>query len=364
MRKRDVHVSRNGRITALATALALAWPTASLAAPTAEEGADAVSDRIGLLPLVIAGDAAPEVGDASDRLSARVVDTFERSSLQAVPLQATHAGDAQAPYCSDAVCWQALAREHDVSRFLVLVVHFDDPDYRIEAFAVDGRTGKRTSSDAQTCDLCGIAELEAKVADVTGAMRRQLEVSVKPPPVLVVRSVPPKARVTLDGELVGTTPVELTVVPGGHRITVERTGYVTDRREVDLVDGVRQEIDAALRPIPMDVEPPRAQARGGRALIGVGSGGLVAGAGAIAGGAVMLALHDRPIGSDCSGSNVDEAGRCKYLHDTRAGGIALTAVGGVLLAGGIAMLALGLVRRKGRVHTTARHGGIGLGVSF
>ena len=63
-------------------------------------------------------------------------------------------------------------------------------------------------------------------------------------------------------------------------------------------------------------------------------------------GVALVVVHDRPILSDCSGENVDALGRCRFLRDTRAGGIALLVAGGVLVAGGAVALALGTKRRR------------------
>ena len=349
--------------TAAAVALALATASMAEAAPRkAKKAAPAEPKvRVGVLPLVIAGEVAPEVGDARDRLSMQVFEALADPRLSAVSLDSAAAGDGAAPYCSDAVCWQTLAGQHDVSHFVVVVVHHTDPDYDVEARLVDGRTGAQVGSVADTCDLCGITELGDLVGDVAAKLRRELESTLVPAPVLVVSSTPPGATVHLDGEIVGTTPLELPSIAGTHELEIRREGHVTERMRLDLVDGTRREIRARLRRVPAPAEPTDAPRDAkGRILLGTGIGAMVAGAGAIGGGAAMLVMHEQPIESDCGGDNVDALGRCKYLHDTRGGGIALTAIGASLLVAGVALTVLGVRRRPKAASASARLHGLGV----
>ncbi|MBL4688734.1 MAG: hypothetical protein JKY37_29365, partial [Nannocystaceae bacterium] len=181
-----------GTIVALALSLLAAAPPVRESTPVVEVVAPPQRDasrpttRVGVLPLVIAADAAPEVGDARQRLSAEVRDTLAETSYEVVSLSTEQTGDAESPYCKDAVCWQQLATQHDVTHFLVLIVHFTDPDYRIEAKLVDGRSGSDAGALETTCDLCGISELEARVRDVAATMRREIEATMLLPPTLVV----------------------------------------------------------------------------------------------------------------------------------------------------------------------------------
>lgn len=332
-------------VIALALALAGGAPTAALqgahggAAVPQEQG----STRVGVLPLVIASDAAPEVGDARERLSAQVHETLSATTYESVLLHAEQAGDAASPYCADAVCWQQLSSQYDVTHFLVVVVHFSDPDYRINARLVDGRSGLDVGAQQTTCDLCGVAELEERVRDVAATMRRDVEATLVLPPVLYVTSTPTGATVSVDGERVGVTTLEMTAVAGRHRVEIAAPGHVTEALDVELVGGVRRELAVPLRP-----EPPEpvamSSAHNDRGmpgkLLGLGIGSIVAGAGAVAGGAVLVVLDDQPIDRDCDGSNVDALGRCRYLHDTIGGGIGLVVGGGALLVAGVVVTAL------------------------
>jgi hypothetical protein len=346
------------RPLAITVAAAMAWPSAALGAVTHRTDGDAagkrddeeaVRARVGVLPLVIVGDTAPEIGDARDRLSTSVYEAFSHTSYDAVLLEADVAGDAENPYCADAVCWQMFADEHGVTHFLVVVVVFDEPDYRIEARLVDGRTGESVGTRTDACDLCGITELGERVQDVSASMRRDVEATLVLPPKLIIESVPPGAMVTVDGERVGKTPLTIATISGRHVIEIASSEYVTEKIEVDLTDGVRREVIAKLRPRPaapaVSQQDTAADPRS-RLLFGLGATGLVLGTGLLAGGGAMIAIHGDPIDNDCSGDNLDALGRCRYLHDTRGAGIGLVVGGAALLAGGVLLTVLGARRRK------------------
>lgn len=323
--------------------------------------------RVGVLPLVIAGGVSPEIGDSRERLSAEVHETLTDARYDTVLLAADDAGSADTPYCGDAVCWQRFAREHDVTHFLVMVVRFEDPDYIIDARLVDGRNGTDAGSQSKTCDLCGLTEVRRQVRDVASAMRREVEATLVLPPSLFVGSSPRGASVYLDNERVGLTPVELQPVAGAHRIRIEHPDYVSEKVDVDLVDGVRREVNISLRrrprPVgPIDDGPPT---EGATTMLALGASAIGIGVGAIAGGAALILIHGDPIERDCVGSNVDALGRCRFLHDTRAGGFALTGIGAALVGGGVVVTVLGARRRKAaRVKAGVSANGITLSGRF
>ncbi|HJL16135.1 MAG TPA: PEGA domain-containing protein [Sandaracinaceae bacterium LLY-WYZ-13_1] len=81
---------------------------------------------------------------------------------------------------------------------------------------------------------------------------------------LAIESPVPDAEVTVDGEPVGTTPLEETVPvsPGHHVVEVRRTGFETFRREVDVDAGQRTQVTVEM-PLAVDTAPA---ARGELAL--------------------------------------------------------------------------------------------------
>lgn len=60
------------------------------------------------------------------------------------------------------------------------------------------------------------------------------------------------ARVFVDDRLVGTSPVEIEVTPGPHRIRVEASGYRSYEEQLDLAAGEWHELAPRLTPLPQD----------------------------------------------------------------------------------------------------------------
>ncbi len=71
------------------------------------------------------------------------------------------------------------------------------------------------------------------------------------PPVLSVTSEPTGARVLVDGQPVGTTPLgPLATTAGEHTLRVEAPGYVAVERTVTLQPGEPQRLEVVLPPLP------------------------------------------------------------------------------------------------------------------
>jgi TonB family protein len=77
---------------------------------------------------------------------------------------------------------------------------------------------------------------------------------------LRVRSEPAGALVRVDGQSVGTTPLDaLSLTPGRHGIRLERRGYAAASQEVDGRAGERLDVSVRLerqRPGPLSTPPP------------------------------------------------------------------------------------------------------------
>jgi hypothetical protein len=81
-------------------------------------------------------------------------------------------------------------------------------------------------------------------------------VPTTPPTILDLGSNPPGADVFVDGRLVGTTPVELPLVPGLHRLELRRQGFVAAREEITLAEGKTLSRTIRLEPQPTPVTAP------------------------------------------------------------------------------------------------------------
>lgn len=324
---------------AIAAALVLATTPASAAPPERA--------RIAVLPLVVDGELPTDVRAKLDDRMRGGLDGNDREII-----------DAAKERCTTDNCWKQQAKRLGARHFVEARVTVRDRDYEIAAELVDGRTGKVVATTQTRCEICGFTELGESMDTVTGALQRKLAVAPADPPMLVVRTKPPGATVLVDGEPVGTTPLSAPVAAGPHEIVVRKPGHIVQRRRIVSVDGVREAMTMQLADAPQDAQtrPERS-----RVLGIVGWSAFAAGLATVGAGIGLLVVHDDPIRRDCDGPNVDIEGNCKYLHDTRGGGIAATVIGAALVGTGIALVVVD--RKRGKPRTTLSVGPRGVRLS-
>ncbi|MCY1055463.1 PEGA domain-containing protein [Nannocystis sp. SCPEA4] len=200
-------------------------------------------------------------------------------------------------------------------------------DYLLKLELVDARSGAVLFASEDKCEICGVGEV-ADLLDSQGAMlQTRLAALGKGPPVLVLDTRPSGALVYVDGEVVGTTPIERSLLAGGRKIRVTLAGYVAEERELTFVPGAREKVVIDLQRTPGN---PRWRALGGAAL----GGGLAL----LGAGIGLIAIDDREFKKRCTGAEVDADGDCRWLFNTGWGGAALAVSGAVLVTLGIVAL--------------------------
>lgn len=301
-----------------------------------------------------------ELDDAiQTRLDARLLDALRKSEVEPIELAATHA--ATLAGCSDDACRAEQLAARGSRFWLVPHVAVADSDYRM-TLTVYGASGQQLARMQETCSLCGAAEAEDLLAELAARVARKVELAAQAS-TLLVTSEPAGARIRVGDTWIGTTPFELPIDAGSHEVRVELDGYVAQWQRIDAVVGERLSLAFALQPSP--VEPPAAVEPRVALLRGLGASGLGLGLAGTLAGAVLIAIDERPITSDCSGDNVDAAGHCRWRHATLEPGIALVSGGAALLGTGIALLVR--ARKSGRssdararVRVEPRAGGLSL----
>lgn len=254
----------------------------------------------------------------------------------------------RAATCEDDKCRAALIEKTDAKFLLVPEITLDDKDYhmRLTLYAASGGKAARLE---ETCSLCGLVEAAELMADLGARMGRKVDVVTRAA-FVEIRSEPAGAKILIDGELVGTTPLELPVDAGVHQLRIEMSGRIGIRRKIDVVAGEATRLDFELQRIP-----PKS-ARDRKLFTGLGWTGFALGLGTITGGAALIRVDERPVTSDCSGENVDFLGNCRWRYDTREGGIVMVTGGALLVGTGIALLVVGrdksLSARPARVEPT------------
>ena len=319
---------------------------ASMASPVSA----ADGDRIAVAGVSVEG--AAEGWDA--RLQERIGKGLQAGGLPATLLDAS---------CRDREC--AGQGVDGASHVAMTTIEVSGRDYTITLHLIDAASGETVSSLTESCDTCGFAELAETVEAVAARAGEALESVTDTPASLEIVSTPAGAMVSIDGEQVGTTPVQLALTPDPHEIVVEAAGHVAHRRRLDLASGQLASIDVQLAPEARAPEPAERD-RGHKLALTLGSTSVAGGVVGLATGIALLAIHATPISGRCTSDVIDADGDCKFLHDTQVGGAVSTTLGAVLLVGGVTAI---VVARPRRGETSKRRAqveplGLGARVSF
>lgn len=322
----------------VAAAIALAQASWSAASPPEKR-------RVAVLPLLVEG----RLGEDWQReLGQGVLDGLQRGDFDVLAPDDVVAIAPDAATCTDAACWGSVAASAKAAYLVrTIVTAGEDRHYDVAITLIDAREGSVVAETSEVCEVCGMQEVRELVADESAALRKKLDDLVTGPAMLVVSSVPDDARVLVDGELVGVTPLRREVTAGRHIARAEKEGYVAVEREFLAVAGVEERVELRLAALP---DRRRRHRPWGWVALGVGAAALVP-------GITFLALDERPAPGDrCTGNNVDAAGNCRFRYDTFVPGIALTVTGAVLASIGVAVLVATRSRRGEGRRRVAAHG--------
>lgn len=308
----------------------------------------AAGDRVAVAGVAV--DGAPEGWDA--RLQERIGKGLEAGGLPATLLDAS---------CQDRDCARQAA--DGASHVATTRIEASGRDYTITVDLIDASSGQSVSSLTESCDTCGFAELAETVEEVAARAGEAFESVTDTPASLEIVSTPAGATVSIDGEQVGTTPVQLALTPDPHEIVVQATGHVAHRRRLELASGQLASIDVQLAP---EARPPERPERVRKLALTLGSTSVAGGVVGLATGIALLAIHATPMSGRCTPDVIDADGDCKFLHDTQVGGAVSTTLGAVLLVGGVTAI---VVARPRRGETSERRAsvqprGLGARVSF
>lgn len=241
----------------------------------------------------------------------------ERSSL----LRCVEGGD----------CQQTLARTGEVA-------------YVLQADASAGGLQLRLF-DLRTCDIA--AQLEARCAACSAAQRGERlaalvkgalqQLVMRGRGQLAIRSRPERALVTLDGRVLGQTPLSLEAFVGPHQLTLTLPGHAEYRSEITVEPGQTTTVEPVLTrgngaSVPPSQSPP---ASSGRPLWRYLAGGAL-----IGGGALLLGFGGAALAQNgsCQDPQADPA-TCSPYYNTLGIGAALTPIGAACVLGGVVLIA-------------------------
>lgn len=295
------------RPVALATALGLSvatLPTLTFAGPGDEAPAAKEATKAAILPLGVEGDEMPEAD--RDQLTERLVEGLRRGDFDVIAPDDVLSAAPDAASCRDAACYTAIAQATGATHVVRTAVNAQDRDYEVEVLLVSGTDGVQVAASADSCQICGVTEVGDLIDAAAATLRTKLDTLSQGPARLVVTSTPPGARVSIDGELKGTTPFDEQVLAGEHLLRISLEGYIAVEREVNFVEGIEETQGFELEKVPSRL-PARPW---GWVSLGVGIAGIGA-------AATFVALDDRKfqLGDACSEDKQDAQGDCPRLWD-------------------------------------------------
>jgi len=332
-------------------------PIATAAAAPATGASDTkAAARAAILPLAVEG----ELSDVDrEALTSELVGGLQRGAFAVVSPSEVVASDAGATDCKDAKCYVKVAKATKSTHVVRATVKVRDRDFDVEVELIDGGSGKAIATSEEGCEICGIVDAGNLMASAAATLRTKLDALAKGPSTLRVTSSPEGAEVTVDGVLVGVTPVSRQVIVGKRLVRASKEGFIAVEREVTVVEGVAEEIAFELEKVPTRL-PKRpwgfVSLSFGIASIGVATGFAV------------LASRPYKVGGACDGDNVDPDGDCRRLWDTEWIVYGTALAGAALLTLGIAVLLTTSGKRGKRASKRQRKSkseaklGVGLGM--
>ena len=342
------------------TAVAAAGPRGVAGAPAML--APAASAKLAILPLTVEGGISES--DQAE-LTKALTAGLERGSFQIVGPEGVLAADPKAGDCNNVVCYQNIARRTGAAYVVRAVVSVKDRDYTVKVELVAGADGRRLAATQDGCEICGVVDASGLIDSAAATLRLKLDALSKGPASLTLTSNPPGSIVTIDGEIVGETPLERPIVPGKHLIRVSEEGFISIEREVTFVEGVNEDLNFSLEKLPSRL-PGR---RFGYVSLGFGIAAL--------GGALAFAILDDNqyrLGGKCDDDYQDGDGdgdfnsipgdksitndpECAKLWQTEAISVPMAVAGGALLTLGIAILVNSRQKTKQeKARATAKRG--------
>ena len=325
----------------VATAAGLA-PVTGASAPAMLAPAAGQGPKLAILPVTVEGGISES--DQAE-LTRALTAGLERGSFQIVGPEQVLAADAKAGDCNNAVCYQNIAARTGAAYVVRAVVSVKDRDYTVKVELVAGADGRRLAATQDGCEICGVVDAAGLIDSAAATLRLKLDALSKGPAALKMTSNPKGAIVTIDGEVVGQTPIERPVVPGKHLIRVSEEGYISIEREVTFVEGVNEDLTFNLEKLPSRLPGKR-----------FGYVSLGFGVAAIAGAVAFGILDDEQyyLGGKCSkpymgdpdgdfnqipeGESITRAKECQFLWQTEPFSIPLAVAGGALLTLGVVIL--------------------------
>ena len=270
-----------------------------------------------ILPIHAEGSLTEEQGEAifeavDETLGAEGADVI--GALELIDART----DGQIP-CADPTCLGAILAHYRAEVALEIIVRFtpEGGPRQIVVTLLDG--DNPVGNESQMVDERPLGEV---VRACLLAARAQQHAGAVSPVIVRVVGEPAGAAVVIDGQPAGTIPYRGELTPGPHRLTVSRPGYVTQRRELTVSEGMGQ--------VQVSLDPAGGGGIAGWAMP-VGIIAMVVGVG--------IAVLVPAVGAATAGCADELGGTCVASNRLSVeSAIAWGIVGGVLAIGGLVLV--------------------------
>lgn len=294
---------------------------------SSQAGSERGGARVLVLPIRFTGklsaaDRRQLEGDVLDGLRRAEFEVIEGAELDGIP--------ARELECDTPACGRRLAERSRADYLVQARVVIKDRDYALKLSLVDGSSGEQVAQTEGGCEICGIAEASSLVSSGAATLRTKLDAIASGPTRFSLDVQPRGAQVWIDGELIGSSPLETVVEPGAHRVKISHPGYVTVEREMTFVRGVRESSNIMLA---KQVATKVVHGAWGWTALGLGVAGLAV-------GVTFVGLHgkDYKLQCDSASGDRDSAGNCRYIWNSQWAGLGGAVAGAALASVGIILI--------------------------
>jgi uncharacterized protein YjeT (DUF2065 family) len=246
--------------------------------------------------------------------------------------------------CRAAPCYREIARQLGVEYLVTALVHVEQKDYEVTLELVSGRDGNSLGQSREKCELCGIKEAgQLMDKQVLGLREFAAAAAATAPARYAIETRPAGLEVLIDGKRAGSTPLELDVPAGSHKLALNTDGRVQIERSLEVESGTNGVLsfDLAAPALPSGDSAAVALASHQRQLRYVGLGSMAVGVLSAVAGAIVLSLDGAFVECPDGGKIQSKCSTKAILRETSVESGILFAAGGSLLAAGGVMVYMG-----------------------
>jgi hypothetical protein len=147
----------------------------------------------------------------------------------------------------DEVCARKVVEKRSKTQHVVFAkvdVKADSTDKTVTLTAYWFDKGRDAIAERRYCERCTDITLRSTADELMAALTIN---NAKDAGKVKITSTPAGARVLIDGDPIGVTPLEYDLKSGAHKITLSATGHRDDAREIDIRRGETTQVDVLMK---------------------------------------------------------------------------------------------------------------------